>query len=307
MIKPIAVIDLGTNTFNLLIGYFDGKEIVVLHGDKESVALGLGGINERKINDEATERAIKTLSRFKQKTDDFSVDKIYAIGTSAIRDANNQVAFCQKVKQETGIEVQVISGLEEANLIFQGVAATFPFSEDAVIMDIGGGSTEFISVKNQQVEWSQSFNIGVARILQKFTFSDPLSSEDVATIEDYLNEHTFGYLKNKRAPLLIGASGSFETFYELIHEVNFPKSLQVIELPFHEILLTLNKLVHSTQAEREQNQFILPIRRKMAHIAAVKVRWVLNLLQAEKTYVSPCSLKEGVLVQHYKNISSSNR
>jgi exopolyphosphatase/guanosine-5'-triphosphate,3'-diphosphate pyrophosphatase len=140
-----------------------------------------------------------------------------------------------------------------------------------------------------------SLNIGVSRIYQKFHCSDPLSAEDIENIESWLEEQADGFFNGKQADLLIGASGSFETFYELVHFEPFPEKIQSVEVPIEELLQSLDDIISSTLEERNKNPWIIPIRKKMAPIAAVKTRWIIRKLGVKKILISPCSLKEGAL------------
>lgn len=292
-----AVIDLGTNTFNLLIVEINEKGIDVLHNEKEGVALGMGGINHQKISEDAIDRALKALTHFKQVCDVHHVSIIKAIGTSAIRDAKNALEFSLLVKKQLGIDIEIVSGYREAELIHKGIAASHRFNEHALIMDIGGGSTEFISADETGIQDLISMNIGVSRIFQLFDLSDPLTHEDVSSIEDWLDANAVGFFENRKEQVLIGASGSFETFYELIHNEPFPSLNRSIEISVERLLVILEHIIASTKEERDQNEWIIPIRKKMAPIAAVKTRWVLKQIPAKKVFISPYSLKEGVIFE----------
>lgn len=290
-----AVIDLGTNTFNLLIADVFASNFELVHAEKDGVALGMGGINHNRIADEALVRGFNALRHFKAVCADYQVQEIHAFGTSALRDASNSNDFLNKVQLELGIDIQIISGELEAELIYKGVKWSYDFSEPSVIMDIGGGSTEFVFADSNGITDLVSLNIGVSRIYQHFHFSDPLSSEDVSNIEAWLDERANGFFDGKQEHILIGASGSFETFYELIHNEQFPSKIDAVEISISELKNSLTAIIASSQAERDQNHWIIPIRKRMAPIAAVKTRWVLNKLVIQRVFISPCSLKEGAL------------
>ena len=294
MIK--AVIDLGTNTFNILIARIEDNFFEILWSGKEGVSLGMGGVNEKIIAPDAFQRGLETMERFKQFCDDWKVVQINAIGTSALRDALNSLDFIEKVKKLTGIEIKIISGEIEAELIYKGVNLTYKFKEPAMIMDIGGGSTEFIFADENGIFDLISLNIGVSRMYQEFQTSDPLTKEDENNIEKWLETKANGFFDNKQIDIIIGASGTFETFYELIHDTDFPSKRNALELQREELDNCLDVIIRSTQAERDTNDRIIPIRKKMAPIAAVKTRWVLNKLLVKKIVISPFSLKEGALV-----------
>ena len=292
-----AIIDLGTNTFNLLIGAIDDTGFSVIYSEKEGVALGMGGINEQIISPEAYKRGISALSRFKLVCDKYDVQSIQGIGTSALRDATNALDFIEEVKGLLGIEIEIISGLQEAELIYKGVKWTYSFEQPAVIMDIGGGSTEFVFADKQGITDLVSLNIGVSRIYQYFSLSDPLNQEDISNIEEWLDENALGFFDGKQESVLIGASGSFETFYELMHQMPFPERTKAVEISMVELMECLNEIIASTQEERYKNDWIIPIRKKMAPIAAVKTRWVLGKLNIKKVHISPFSLKEGAFAE----------
>jgi exopolyphosphatase/guanosine-5'-triphosphate,3'-diphosphate pyrophosphatase len=290
-----AVIDLGTNTFNLLIADVVDHSFNVVHSEKEGVALGMGGINKNFLAPEAFERGIKAMTHFKKVCNEHDVSEIRGIGTSALRDASNSVDFIEQVKKHLDIDIEIISGDREAELIYRGVKWTHHFDDPAVIMDIGGGSTEFIFADENGINDLISLNIGVSRIYQHFTFTDPLSPTDISNIENWLEERAGGFFDKRQEHILIGASGSFETFYELIHNERFPSQLEAVELSFDFLVECLDEIIASTQEERDANDWIIPIRKRMAPIAAVKTRWVINKLDIKRVFISPCSLKEGAL------------
>lgn len=293
--KRIGVIDLGTNTFNLLIADVSAEEIEVVHSEKDGVALGMGGLNDGVLRKEAILRALKTLSHFNKMCEVHYVDEIRAFGTSAIRSAINGKDFVQLVAKETGIEVKIISGEDEARLIYEGVKWSYVFEEPTMIMDVGGGSSEFIFANKDEIIDLVSLNIGVSRIFQELELSDPFTNDDIDKVTQWLEERASTFLANKKCNVLVGASGCFETFYEMINRKSFPSVKNAIELPFDELMKNLEWIIGSDQIQRDLHPHIIPIRRKMAAIAAVKTNWIIEKLGVNKVIVSPCSLKEGVL------------
>jgi exopolyphosphatase/guanosine-5'-triphosphate,3'-diphosphate pyrophosphatase len=292
-----ALIDLGTNTFNLMIADVDASGLIhVVHSEKEGVALGMGGIHENRLADDAIDRAVACLLRYKKQCDIHGVLSIRAIGTSAIRDAHNRAVLIDRVAIETGIHIEVITGLEEAQLIYRGVHQTMSFGDSAVIMDIGGGSTEFILADDQGLLSMESFNIGVSRIHQQFTFSDPMSKADILALEAYLESACGTYLRQLKTTKLIGSSGSFETFFELMHEKPFHAKGRAVEVDFSHFESMLEQIIASSQADRDENPHIIAIRKRMAPIAAIKTRWVLRQLAISHVFISPYSLKEGAMI-----------
>jgi exopolyphosphatase / guanosine-5'-triphosphate,3'-diphosphate pyrophosphatase len=185
--------------------------------------------------------------------------------------------------------------LEEAMLIYQGVRWSYQFDQTSLIMDIGGGSTEFIRIEENKGLEFISANIGVSRAVQLFDLGNPLTAENQRELVEWFEVNSTELNHFDSCDVLVGASGSFETFYEMVHEVEFPKGLDNIRLGREELMETLNWIIASTFEQRENHPFIIPIRRKMAPIAALKTKWIIEKLDIKEIVISPCSLKEGVL------------
>lgn len=291
----IAVIDLGTNTFNLLIAEVNATDYVTLYATKIGVALGRGGINDQCITEDAIERAIEALDEYTKKAKEYKVEKIKAIGTSAIRDAVNAHELVNAIYERFELRVEVIDGMLEANYIHAGVSWTYQPKGSAIIMDIGGGSTEFIRCTNSGLKQACSLNIGVSRAIQLFELSDPLTTGDKLKLISWFETFAAPLADFENCSTLIGASGSFETFYEMMHQCAFPETHNAVEIDMQSFMDELNWLIDSTLEEREKHPYIIPIRRKMAPVAALKTKWIIDKFQLQKVVISPCSLKEGVL------------
>ena len=291
----VAVIDLGTNTFNLLVADLNPTGFDMVHNSKEGVALGMGGINEGFISEEALERAFRAFEKFTGICADLQADAIAGIGTSAVRDAVNRNEFIREIKKRFDIDIEIVDGLEEAKLIYQGVSWSYQFDQTSLIMDIGGGSTEFIRIEEGKELEFISANIGVSRAIQLFPLEDPLTEENQRQLIRWFEDNSKELTGFASCDVLVGSSGSFETFYEMVHEEAFPQRLDNIRMSREEVMETLNWIIGSTFEQRENHPFIIPIRRKMAPIAALKTKWIIEKFGIREIVISPCSLKEGVL------------
>ena len=153
-----AVIDMGTNTFHLLLVELHGNEFKTIYKEKIAVKLGQGGITQNLIAPEAEKRALHTLGHFKNLIDGESISQVFAFATSAVRNATNGPDFVNRVREQLGIQIHVISGDEEAQLIYEGIHFSGALDErTTLMMDIGGGSVEFIIGNAQEAFWKQSF------------------------------------------------------------------------------------------------------------------------------------------------------
>jgi exopolyphosphatase/guanosine-5'-triphosphate,3'-diphosphate pyrophosphatase len=291
-----AVIDLGTNTFNLIIGTVSNGKLKLEHTEKEAVMLGMNGINNRTIAPDALERAQQTLTHFCEITQNYGVETILGMGTSAMREANNAEVLINWAKDTLNLKIKIISGDDEAAYIYKGVALLHDFDTPAMIMDIGGGSNEFILADSRGVIAAQSFDIGVSRLYQLLGKPDHFTVEHRAELDQMFERETQNFFKGRKVNHLIGASGSFETVFEMIHKQRYPEHQQCIEdLPFEKMGDALHWAVNSTLQERLEHPWIVPMRKKMLPLAAYSILWVLEQIEAKKVSICPYSLKEGVL------------
>ena len=290
-----AIIDLGTNTFNLLIGDISEAGLDIVHSQKIPVMLGMGGINEGRIAPDAYQRAMDALTVFKLEALSFKVDLIKGIATSAVRGASNGQQLVDEVFTTLGFQIDIVDGKREAELIFKGVQLTKDIHEDAVIMDIGGGSTEFIHVSSSSVLEMTSLNIGVSRIYQNLNKPENYTAEEKSSILAFLEKEASTEL-NYNSNVLIGASGTFETFYEMIYEKNFVSDGKAVQLDWDKFIEVLNWSVHASLEDRNDHPWIVEMRKRMLPIGALKVKWIIERLGIREVWLSPYSLKEGAFI-----------
>ena len=301
----VAVIDLGTNTFHLLIAEGPTSAYREIVHEHIGVKIGEGGINKGLIQPAAYERGIRAMQKFQSLISQHHVQRIRAIATSALRNAANGQDFINDVKTQTGIAIEIIDGDKEAAYIYQGINASGCLSsQNSLIADIGGGSVEFIIGNNKHVKWKQSFEIGCARLMDKFHQTDPIPSEAIDALNLYLEDSLkdlFIAISHYTIESLIGASGAFETYAEVIelakrHRFDLKKT-KYYEFDRDELLAATEKLTHSTHHERSKTKGIIPIRIDMIVVASLLTRFIIQRLNIDKVVMSTSSLKEGVLVE----------
>jgi exopolyphosphatase/guanosine-5'-triphosphate,3'-diphosphate pyrophosphatase len=304
----IAVLDLGTNTFNLLItDILPNGSMRKVFNEKLAPKLGLGGINNQTIVPEAFERGIHSLEIQKEIILTYKPDKVFIFGTSALRNAKNAFDFVLKVKNELALDITIISGDREAELIYHGNKLAFDWGKDiGLIIDIGGGSIEFILANNEQIYWKQSFEIGVSRLLQLFNPSSPFTDAEVAEIDEYVDSFLQPlYLAFKQYPAhyLIGSSGAFDTFRDMIvAEKELPKSDALSFIILYQTFQVLkNKIINLPQQELIRVKGMDPMRVDMIGIAAIFVDFIMRKLSLHTIIQSNYSLKEGVIDSLIRN------
>ncbi len=300
---PFAIVDCGTNTFNLLIGKMEEGRWTQLFSNKIPVKIGAGGFADQLITPGRMARGIDALVQYHGVCKTFGVERSFVFATSAMRDAKNASIFTDKIKALTGWTVNVISGDEEANLIFQGVRHSLEMDGlNALIMDIGGGSTEFIIAQNGQDVWRKSYPLGVSRLFEKIQPKSRISQQDLQTFKSILDEQ----LADLRAALsqfpcshLIGSSGSFDTLLALHFQLK--KVSEAIdeekaqEIPISSLSTIYMQMVGSTLEERLKNTVIPTIRAEYMPLSCYLVKYVLDMHPFQKILRSPFALKEGVI------------
>lgn len=304
MIKK-AIIDLGTNTFQLLIVAQEGENFQTIHEESYAAKIGKGGISSGIITEEGIQRAITGLQHFQELFDKESIrpENVLATATSAVRNAKNGDEFCERVLSETGIKINVISGDEEATLIYEGVKLGMEIGKDAtMIIDIGGGSVEFIIATENKILWKQSFEIGGQRLMDKFMTTDPISPRSVQALHNYLEEQLLPLTNavHQYAPLsIIGSAGSFETLIDMYFMKQFghlPPTDQVsFDLPLTEFRDSFIKLVSQNREERMKIAGMIELRVDMIVVGVCLIDFMLKRYEIQQIKVSNYALKEGVL------------
>lgn len=300
--KKAAIIDMGTNTFHLLLVELIGSDFSTIYKEKIAVKLGQGGISHNQITADAEKRALHTLTHFKHLIDGEGITEIFAFATSSVRNADNGPDFVQKVKEQLDIHIHVISGEEEAQLIYEGIHFSGALDEEThLMMDIGGGSVEFIIGNAKEALWKKSFEIGGQRLLDAFHYHDPILPEEVQKLEQYCGE--------KLQPLLeaiatfkpsgfVGASGTFDTLIDM----HFAAQLQckltgqhVFELPVPAFYELFQLLITKNRAERLQLPGMIAMRVDMIVVASCLIDFILQHLSVSSMRCSHYSLKEGAV------------
>lgn len=300
-----AALDLGTNTFQIAVAD-KTRQAKLRYTEKVGVKLGRGGMNKRQILPASVEAAVKTLVHFQQVLASFGLKPAdcLTVGTSAFRNAENAPEVVGLIAQNTGFLVQIIDGEKEAELIFEGVKASGALQRHKhnLIMDIGGGSVEFILCKGLQPLWKKSFETGGLRLMEKAGFPDPLISEEQKKLSEYLRmewKPLWAKLEGLYPIELIGCSGAFETFGTLHlasenkhSESQLPSAFRIPVRSFHAIK---QKLYSCSLEKRLALIGMEPIRAEMIPYAALMIDLVLEYIPAQYFSASTFSLKEGIL------------
>jgi exopolyphosphatase / guanosine-5'-triphosphate,3'-diphosphate pyrophosphatase len=215
MTEVLAALDVGTNSFHLVVARLgSGDRFDVIAREKELVRLGSGAGDMTELEPDAIERGILALDRLRRVAESHGAD-LYAVATSAVREANNADVFLRRARTDAGVDVQVISGQEEARLIHLGVLQSLPvFDTRLVLMDIGGGSTELLIGERGDTLAVASLKIGALRLTQRFFGSQRLHPSAVDACRRWLRAELAPVAKPMRDlghQVAIGSSGTVAT------------------------------------------------------------------------------------------------
>lgn len=297
-----AAIDLGSNTFHLLIFKDTGDVPYVVIKKRIPVGIGKNGIEKHMITEDALTRGIDALKEFKETTQEYGCKKVVVTATSAFRSAENKIEILSRIKAETGFDIQIIDGNEEAQLIYEGVKKSIKIDDNnALIMDIGGGSVEFIICNNKKVLWKESFEIGGLRLMSRFHQNDPISLQEVNELKEYLDSalHSlYTSCLSYKPSYLIGASGTFDSIceirdYDLLDNTIKDESSHVISL--YEFDNILKNIIGKNYQERLSVNGLIPMRAEMIVVACLLIETVIEKCNITFIKRSDFALKEGLM------------
>ena len=308
-----AVIDIGTNTINLLIADIrdddNSSSYNIILETACPAKLGKGGINKLTILPDAFERGINALKTHLETIKKYNVDNIVCIATAALRSASNKDDFIKRAKHELGIDIRIVDGEKEAQLIYDGVKQVVPIEREPVlILDIGGGSNEFILANSNGLIWKHSFDLGVARLLDMFSPSDPITKNDIKKIENYIRpelRELFEVTQQYPVDTLVGASGSFDTIAALIAAIHHPQMDMSLSTSYRITLFYFNELyfkfLRSTAGERLKMKKMPAHRVDTIVLASIFINFIIRELNIKEIWRCAFALKEGTIYQIINN------
>jgi exopolyphosphatase/guanosine-5'-triphosphate,3'-diphosphate pyrophosphatase len=316
-LKKLAAIDVGTNSFHLIVVEVKGDgNFEIVDREKEVIRLGEGSGSDIKIiKPDAAERAIDTLKRFKGIADSHNAP-LRAVATSAVRESHNKNEFIKNVFEKTGVEIEVISGYEEARLIYLGVLKAVPvFNKKTLVIDIGGGSTEFLVGKKGTSSYSISVKIGAVRLTQKFFPDYILTESRIKECRKWVEGELYQVchkIKEEGFQVCVGSSGTIMSAGFIINALrgkisNGGTILNNFEFSKDE-LEKVEKIVLSKKTFEKRSK-IAGIDEKRADIipaGIIILKTIFDLLDLEKMTISGYALREGIIIDSLQKKHADN-
>ncbi len=303
----LVVIDLGSNSVRMQISQIDDYNgYTVLGYFREYVRLSENMGKEKVLKEEPMKRTIQALKEFKARYTQYDHVVVKAVATAAVRQAKNQAEFLKRVKDEAGIDLQVISGSTEAYLDYVGVVNTLPV-RNGIIMDCGGASTELIWVQNGTCKERVSIPIGAVLLSQGYNLSDKIAASDLYRAMNAAGQKisTVRWLGQVHNLPLIALGGSNRTIAkihrrEVTDEVDDLPDIHGMHLPPHYIFDLISKLVAMDKEERMKVPGLAKSRADVIIGGLIPISLVLRNLQISEVIFSNCGLRDGVLFEYLR-------
>lgn len=320
--KLLAAIDIGTNSFHLIVVKPNKKgNFEIVDSAREVIRLSEGNVGDIKhINAEAMERGVKALQNFKGIASSHNAEVI-AVATSAVRESLNRDEFRSVVKEKCGIDISIISGDEEARLIYLGISKALPIYEKRTLcIDIGGGSTEFIIVEKGKILFSISIKIGAVRLSQKFFPDYILNDESVKYCRKWIEGEIYSAVKEIKKlgfDLCVGSSGTIQSAGLMINSLragisNDLKIINNFEFQADELnIITKEILDRKTSDKRKKIKGLEEKRAEIIPAGILILSTIFKQLNIENMIISEYALREGIIInalsEYFENNSESEK
>jgi exopolyphosphatase/guanosine-5'-triphosphate,3'-diphosphate pyrophosphatase len=300
----IAAIDVGSNSVHIIVCRIrPDLSFEVVDRERDMIRLGAGSLVRHALAPETIGLAMQTLTKFKRLAESHGVDEIITAATSAVREADNGGDFITAARRDVGLHVRVISGTEEARLIHLAAGyAVGTGQRRAVVLDIGGGSTEITLGTSARMESGRSFKLGVIRLTERFARHDPMSGSDVRRLERHIRRETRAYLSALRKrgfDRIIGTSGTIQALGALaVGAKGNAGELRRLTVRAAAIRRVRERLARMSVKERLAVAGLDPRRADLASVGAVLLDTLLEDLRATEITLSDYALREGLVLDY---------
>ena len=304
----IGTIDIGTNSMRLLIADYNNGKIENRKKYVNTTRIGQGVDKEGYISEEALQRNINALEEFANICKVEECQAIYCMGTSALRDSKNGNVFVDRAKQKTNINVEIISGNEESNLGFMGVLEGLDTDEQILVIDIGGGSTEFIVGDIEGIKFAKSENVGALRMTEKFLAKDPIDTNEFSSMSKFIYgeiKDTIDYIKSKQIKKIVGIGGTITSLSAMNQELEVysMEKIHNSEVSIKNIKDILQNLKQMTLNDKKTLKGLQPKRADIITAGVEILNIIMENLEIEKIIVSEYDNLEGLMCHKVKKMS----
>lgn len=314
--RPIrlAGIDIGTLTCRLLIADLPATgRLAEVRSERRILRLGEGVDQSKGLSVAAMDRVIHCLKEWREVIDSSHADACTAVATSAVRDAGNRNEFLDRVKYETGFDVEVITGDEEARRTMLGIRSGLPVGvTDVLALDIGGGSTEFVLDRPGQKPVVQSIDIGVVRLFERLLCHDPPTDEEIREAREWVARETQAAVADMGSyqdATFVGTAGTITSLAAMAQKLPAyePARIHNYKLQLSTIQEIERMLLSRKKADRTGLPGLEKSREDVIAAGAIIIRTVLEVLEKQDCLVSDLGLREGALLDLARRVQVSAR
>lgn len=298
-----AVIDLGSNSIRLLVAELSEGFVASVHRDMVTTRLGRGVARNRRLDEKSMTDTLSVLTYFMNKVKSKQGESIWAFGTSALREAKNSNDFLDRVRQ-IGLEVDILSGQEEAFLSFLGAKAGLKLSGMTLVIDIGGGSTELV-LGSERIEKNESLPMGAVSYTQIYFKSDPPRHEDIVRARSAISElfvdfaEYYKQAQNNSDITVVGVGGTLTTLSAMVQELKVydTEKIHGYCLDKANVDRLLSKLLSSTINEKRKLRGLSPERADIVTAGVLIAQTIMQDLNISQVVVSETDIMEGYLLK----------
>ncbi len=294
----IATVDVGSYSCRLSVAELKDGKIDILHEEGRITSLSSGVKDTGLISEERIEETIKVLEDFRKKALELGAQKVVVVGTEVFRKAKNTEEFIRRVKEKVGLELKVITPEEEGRLAYLSVAYSLKPSGRVLVIDQGGGSTEFVFGEGFDVESITSFPFGIVNLTEEFIHHDPPTIYELESLKNFLDEEISKILRP--VDTLVGLGGTITTLYALQHGI-FPYNGELVhgrKLSLDQIMFWLETLSSMKAKDRISTFPQIEEKRATVIIPGILIFYRAMVLFGKKEIlVSDWGLKEGLIVK----------
>lgn len=288
--NAVAALDIGSNTIRLLVASPEGCELRPLLDLSAFVRLGSGVDRTGVLDPVRQERALKAVLELTEEARKLGVSGIRAVATSAVRDARNGPEFVQRLRREAGVEVEIVSGEEEARLTFLGATLGVPLDDGLLVFDIGGGSGEIIAAHDGEMAWAKELPLGSGRLTERFVEHDPPETAELQAVGDYVRV-LLEKLPAAHPKKLVGTGGTAKHIPLLLGLEGWPIEITAIQLGEASEILTTSR--HVDVAERFG---IEPERAPVLPAGVQTIRTICEIYGIGKLMITLNGIRQGMIV-----------
>ena len=312
MDRRVAGVDIGTLTCRLLIADVSATgSLTERCSERRILRLGEGVDQSKRLKNEAMDRVLECLREWRRVIDRYLVQARTAVATSAVRDAQNRQQFVDRVKGETGLDVDILTGEEEAHRTMLGIRSGLSNDiTDVLALDIGGGSTEFIMARQGQAPSVRSIDMGVVRLSERLLLHDPPTAEEIAQARTWIRRETTKALADMprgTGLTFVGTAGTITSLAAMAQQLPAyePARIHHYRLPYETVARLEQEVLSRSKSARIGMPGLEHNREDVIAAGAIILRTVMDTLGERECLVSDRGLREGVLIDLARRMARS--